>query len=368
MTRWFASAATLTVPQAAGPVAFSLLALLLTGDASGGAALILVMTLAQVAGAIPITRLGRRRPAAGFLRWLIAIRTASLLVLAVLATADVAFAWLYPLAALAGSVNGAAYGFLRSILNQLTPASNLPRALGVSATLNEVTFVLAPVAASGLGTLSPVLGIAALALLGALPALLVPSTGPVSVEDPLDGGTSVLSPSILLWLTCSAAGSSAIAAIEIGAVALALSFGYAPASAILFTVPLCLASIAGGVWVSVRNQAPSRRAVVAFLSVMTLGAGLAALHISLAVTIMGAVLIGAVLAPLATTYSLVLDRLATPAQRPEVFALLRTSNATGVILASATLTATSLSTALIVVTALVLAVTLTVALGSADQP
>ena len=39
--RWFISSGTLNVPQAAGPVAFSLLALSLTGDASRGAAIIL---------------------------------------------------------------------------------------------------------------------------------------------------------------------------------------------------------------------------------------------------------------------------------------------------------------------------------------
>ena len=58
LLRWFAASAALPVPQAAGPVAFSLVAQSLTGEASGGAAMILAMTLAQVAGAIPITRFG----------------------------------------------------------------------------------------------------------------------------------------------------------------------------------------------------------------------------------------------------------------------------------------------------------------------
>lgn len=59
------------------------------------------------------------------------------------------------------------------------------------------------------------------------------------------------------------------------------------------------------------------------------------------------------LAPLATYYSLVLDSLAPPERRAEVFALLRTANAIGVIFASAVLTVVSLSVALIVVTGLV---------------
>jgi hypothetical protein len=47
MVSWFASSATLNVPQAAGPVAFSLVAISLIGEASGGAAMMLAMTLAR---------------------------------------------------------------------------------------------------------------------------------------------------------------------------------------------------------------------------------------------------------------------------------------------------------------------------------
>src|SRR4051812_9345732 len=43
LLRWFLSSATLSIPQAAGPVAFSLVALSLTGQSSGGAAMVLAM-------------------------------------------------------------------------------------------------------------------------------------------------------------------------------------------------------------------------------------------------------------------------------------------------------------------------------------
>lgn len=367
LLRWFASSATLNVPQAAGPVAFSLVALGLIGEASGGAAMILAMTLAQVAGAIPITRLGKNLPAATFLRLLVAFRTLALAAVALCAHYETAFVWLVVFAALAGLVNGAAFGYLRSLLNQLTPASRLPRALGIAATLNEVTFVLAPVVASGLGSISPVLAVLALTALGALPALLIPRAGNAQVEDAPHAKVSLLGPPILLWLSCAAAGGSTVAAIEIGAVALALKFGYQPALAILFTVPLCLASVAGGIWVSVRNRMAGRKAVLAQLCIMTFGAALAALGPSLATTIIGAILIGFVLAPLATYYSLILDRLAPPRKRPEVFALLRTAHAVGVIFASAVLTAVSVSSALIVVTGMMIAITLTVGLAPAAR-
>ena len=360
LLRWFISSATLSVPQAATPVAFSLVALSLIGEASGGAAMILAMTLAQVVGAIPITRLGRNHAAATFLKLLVAIRTLALAALALCAYYQASFAWLIAFAALAGLVNGAAFGYLRSLLNHFTVPSRLPRALGIAATLNEVTFVLGPVVASGLGAVSPVFALLAITVLGAIPVLLIPQAGHAHVEDVPHVEGSVLTPSILLWLVCATAGGSTVAAIEIGAVALALKFGYEPTHAILFTVPLCVASVAGGLWVSVKNRMASRKAVMVYLSVMTFGAALAALGPSLATTVIGAVLIGLVLAPLGTYYSLILDQLAPPQKRPEVFALLRTANAVGIIFASAILTAVSLSSALIVVTCTMLAVTLLV--------
>jgi hypothetical protein len=301
------------------------------------------------------------------LRVLVIVRTLALASIALLGASEASFTWLIVLAALAGSVNGAAYGYLRAVLNHLTPSSRFPRALGIAAALNETTFVLAPVVASGLGTLSPALAVLALAVLGAVPALLVPNTGSTHIAGAKGPTGSMMSASILLWLACAMAGGSVVASIEIGAVALALNFGYEPALAIMFTVPLCLASVTGGLWVSVRNRMATRKTVLAQLFVMALGSALAALELSVATTVVGAVLIGLVLAPLGTYYSLILDTLAAPQRRAELFALLRTANAVGVIFASATLTVVSLSVALIVVTGLMMSVTLAVAIVSARR-
>jgi hypothetical protein len=370
LARWAIASSTLGFPQAAGPVAFALVAVALTGDASGGAAMILAMTLAQVAGAIPLTRLGRGFAMATFLRLLVAVRTVALLVIAVGAASGVSLAWLIALAAGAGAVNGAAHGYLRALLNRLAPASGLSRALGIAATLNELTFVVAPVVASGLGSVSPVVGIVAMAIIGVLPALLVPDIGHApapSGEIPHRNAGPILKPAILLWLLCAAAGGATVAAIEIGAVALALNFGYEPGLAILFTVPLCIASVAGGLWVSVRNRRASRGVVVAQLMVMSTGAALGASCHSVVTTLAGAILIGLVLAPLGTHYSLVLDTLAPPHRRAEVFAILRTANAGGVILASALLTFVPLPVALVAIAAVMFLATGAVAIASARR-
>ena len=368
LLRWFISSSAFGVPQAAGPIAFSLVALSLTGEATDGAAMMLAMTLAQVAGAIPIARLGRSLPIATVLRVLVVIRTLALVSIALVAAYEASFTWLIVLAAVAGSVNGAAHGYLRAVLNHLAPASRLPRTLGIAATLNELTFVLAPEAASGLGTVSPVFAVLVLAVVGALPALMIPNTGSAHLTDVRGLKGSLLSRPIVPWLMCAAAGGAAVAAIEIGAVALALNFGYEPALAILFTVPLCLASVSGGIWVSVRNRMATRKAVLAQLFIMTLGSALAALNLSVAATVIATVLIGSVLAPLSTYYSLRLDTLAPPQRRAEVFALLRTANAMGVIFTSAALTVVSLSMALMVVTGLMIVVTAVVGVASVRRP
>ena len=66
LLRWLLAYGTFSVPQAAGPIAFALLALPLTGNPGSGAAIVLATTIAQVIGAVPVARLGRRSNAVAF--------------------------------------------------------------------------------------------------------------------------------------------------------------------------------------------------------------------------------------------------------------------------------------------------------------
>ena len=350
LLRWFVSYGSFAVPQAAAPIAFSLIALPLTGDASSGAAMMLAMTIAQVMGAVPITRLGRRFSPIPFLRVLIGLRTLALVGIAVLAGVHAPFGLVVAGAALAGLVNGAAYGTLRAVLNHLVPASRLPRSLGVAATLNEVTFVSAPVLAAALGSVSPQAAAWAMVVLGAGPMLLLPHIPSATAPGPEQHTTRLrLSPMIVLWLVCGGASAASIAAIEIGAVSMAVSFGMPAAWGVLFPVAICVTSILGGIWVSVRNRVPRRRTVLAWLAVTALGVAAVGFGDSVTTTVIGALLVGAVLAPLATYYSLVLDRLVAPEHRAEVFAQLRTANALGIITASGLLSLATLQVTFTVV-------------------
>ncbi len=363
LLRWLLSYGAFAVPQASGPIVFALLALPLTGDPGSGAAIVLAITVAQVIGAVPIARLGRRWNAIGFLRTLVAIRTLALAALATLAAVEAPFPVLVAAGALAGLVNGAAFGYLRSVLNYLVETARLPRALGLAATIGEITFVAAPVAASMLGTIDAVMALVVLSLLGAAPALLLPAIPHATVKPTSDGHGRMLSPAILLWLGCTLANSAVVSSVEIGAVALAMRYDYPPAMGFIFTVTLCAASVAGGVWISVRNRMPSQRAVIGYLILMTTGSAMIAANLPVALTIIAALMVGSCMSPLSTYYSLRLDELSPPHRKAELFALARTMNALGIIVSSTCLSLTSLTVTQSVATSLIATAALVVGGG-----
>ena len=364
LIRWLLAYGTFSVPQAAGPIAFTLLAVPLTGDPRDGAALVLAITIAQVIGAVPVARLGHRANAVTFLKLLVAFRALALFAVGILAAFRAPFALLLVAAAVAGLVNGAAFGYLRSILNHLVAPSQLPRALGLAAALSEFTFVAAPVAAAQLGTIDPVLGLLALTALGTASVVLVPRLPDATVPRPAAGHPGLFSGPVLLWLGCTLANSAVVSSIEIGSVSLALRYGFAPSDAFVFTVALCVASVGGGIWVSARNRIPARATVLGYFLLMSLGAALVALDLSASATLVGAVIVGCALTPLATYYSLMLDALAPAHRKAEVFALSRTANSLGIILTSAILTLTSLTVAQIVCAVLISMATIIVGIVS----
>lgn len=152
LIRWFSAVVMLGLPKASAPIAFAFLSLTMTGETAGGAGLMLAMTIAQVVGAVPITRLGKGLRPTHYLQILLAIRSLALIATAFAAYSGMPFHWLIPFILVAGSVNGAIHGYFRAILNQLTPLHRLPRALGIASTIDEISFVLGPVLATRLVT------------------------------------------------------------------------------------------------------------------------------------------------------------------------------------------------------------------------
>lgn len=348
--RWQIGYGTFGVPQAAAPIAFALLALPLTGSAESGAGLVFAMTAAQILGSVPITRLGQRFGSVGYLRTLIAFRTLGLLAVTILAAASAPFVYLMIAVVVAGLVNGAAYGYMRTLLNHLVDPAGMPRALGIAATLNEVAFATSPVLASLLGAWSPVAAMAVVTVLGSGPMLLIPNIPEARSAPTAAAGSGRRAPvprAVWIWLFASGATGASIAGIEVGAVSFALSFGLSPAWAFLFALAMCIGSVLGGVWVSIRNRMPGRWKVTSFFVFTTAAFALLLIDGNIALTLTGALIVGWFLPMLDTFYLLALDSLAPEERRAEMFALLRTTNALGIMATSGLLALLGLTAALV---------------------
>lgn len=358
------------MPQAAAPIAFGLLGLQATGSARAGAAMVLVMTAAQIAGAVPLSRAGRRLDAVRYLRGLLALRAVALLGIAGAVLLAAPLAVLLVLSAAAGVVNVAAYGLLRTLLNDVVAPARLPRALGIAATANEVAFATAPLLAALVGARSPVAALLVVAVIGAAPVVLLTSRRPAvgtsvgeEASDPADLSAAPErrpSRAVLPWLFCALAGSAAVACVEVGAVSLALAEGLDPAGAFVFALTLCVGSVLGGVVVSVLNRRLPVRAVVVLLLATAVASSLVATSWHLAAVLVGAFAVGFCLPFLSTAYSLRVEDATPPAGRAEAFALLRTASSLGIVLVSGLIALAGLTAALRTAPVLLLAAVLLV--------
>lgn len=328
------------------PITFGL-ATLSAGDLNDGALMMTAMTVSQVVGAVPIAALGRRFSVTAFARVLTAFRTLAFvgLVFAIAGGAPVPV--LVVAAGLAGLVNGAIFAVLRAILNELVASNKLPRALGVVATANELVFVSGPILASTIGGASVIAAVSVMALASALPLVALPRiahhTPPVSTR----ARHELIRPGTVIWLLPAASASACVASIEVGAVALALRHDLAPTAAYFFTVPLCVGSVLGGVWISIRNRRLRPRTIVALIGLTVAGVLAVAQGGWIGFAIAGVVLIGLCLAPLGTSFSLALDDILPPNRRAEGFALLHTSKSIGLIFASSVIAFGSLAASLL---------------------
>jgi MFS transporter, DHA1 family, inner membrane transport protein len=332
-TRWIAANLGTAIPQSMAPITFGL-ATLPQGDAGGGALMMTAMTAAQVLGAVPIAAAGRRFAVTAYARVLTTFRTLAFVGLVLAIAGGAPLPALVVAASLAGLVNGAIFGLLRAILNDMVSSSKMPRALGVAATANELVFVSGPVLASTIGGTSVIAAVILMAITSALPLVALPR---IAHHMPSDS-THVRDRSVrmgpLVWLFGAGSTGACVASVEVGAVALALRHDLAPGAAFLFTVPLCVGSVLGGVWVSIRNRRLRLRSVLGMTLLTVVGTLAVAWDAWLGSAIAGAVLIGLFLAPLGMSFSLSLDDVLHPARRAEGFALLRTSKSVGVIVAS----------------------------------
>ncbi|WP_245441130.1 hypothetical protein [Neorhizobium sp. T7_12] len=349
--RWAACYGLFSVPRAGAPIAFALAALTSTGDAADGAKVLAAMTTAQLLGAIPIARLGRHIDKSSFFRILIAIRMAAMLACAVACAAHASIHILIGSAAVAGLVQGAAFGYLRDAANQLVEPSRMVKTLGFGVIAAEVTFLITPIFSAALGSISAALAIGAIAIIGSTPAIVLPyidqATPPIALS-----GKGVIPRGVEVWLACACVNAAAVSAIEIGAVSIALGLGLRPEHGAVITGTLCVASLVGSTWMSMRNRQYPAYHVLIMLSLATAGAALVTVNHSLAASLLGSAIVGAAGVPLVAYCSFEIGNRVTAEMRPEVFSLLKTATSAATILISALIGWTSIAITLNIATAL----------------
>ncbi|QFY59898.1 MFS transporter [Rhizobium grahamii] len=343
--RWVVAYGLFGAPRAGASIAFALAALSITESPASGATALAAMTAAQLVGALPIARLGRGANSIAFFKALIFIRTAALFVCATACGVGAPYAVFIAAAVAAGLVQGAAFGYLRDSANYLIVHSQMTRALALAAFASDLTFLVTPILAASLGSVSASFSIAAIAILGAVPAMILPSARSNVEPQAVETRTRSLTPEVLLWLGCACASSAAISGIEVGAVSLAMGFDLQAGYGAIFTGTLCAASLVGSMGNGVLNKAYSKQQVAAMFITIIIGMALI-LQNSFGLSILGCALVGICAPSLGIHYSLQLNRLVAPEMRAEVFSVLKISTSLGTILASATLGWTSVTFAL----------------------
>jgi MFS transporter, DHA1 family, inner membrane transport protein len=347
LTRWIGANVGSSIPQSMAPVTFGLVTLS-QGDPNGGALMMTAMIAAQVLGAVPVAAMGRRYGVTAYIRTLTAFRTLAFVGLALAVSVGAPLAALLGAAILAGLVNGTIFGLLRSVLNDMVTSNNLLRALGIAATANELIFVSGPVLASTIGGVSEIAAVSLMALASALPLVVLPRIAHQPTQERTRLGQQSIPVRTAIWLLAATSAGACVASIEVGSVLLALRYQLAPSAALLFTVPMCIASVLGGVWTTIRNRRFRQWTVVGMFLLTVVGMLIIAWNTWIGFTIAGVVLVGLFLAPLGTSFSLFMEDTLPKARRVEGFAMLRASNSVGIIVASSVIAFGSLATSFIV--------------------
>ncbi|GAB3520487.1 MFS transporter [Arthrobacter monumenti] len=316
------------LPAAMAPLTFTALTATLTGSYSAGAGMVSAMILSQVALAIPVSRLLDRASSNTGLRLLLLLRAAvfGILLAAVLMSAQTYL--LIGLAALAGAAGSAVPGGFRALLTGIVGFADLRRSVALTATLNELMFVIGPVLVGVLGLITESMPLIVMAALTAAAAAFVPGNAPAAPSAPQVKGASMV-PRLFGWMLAGFAAASIVAIVEVGAVALALRLGRDATWATVIVVVLCIASVSGGVFWTWRNYRGSTAILLVLLAGMMAGAVLIALGLNFVFVLAGAVLVGLCLAPLGTTASLLVEDALDPHRRIEGFSLLRTASGLG---------------------------------------
>jgi hypothetical protein len=330
---WLTAQQVSVLPQAMAPIVFGVMSVNMTESPAIGAAMVLAMTSAQFFLAVPLGSMGHRLPVDFNIKLLLLTRSVS--------TVIVLMAYLghgHPLSLILGSAgfgmgNGAIAGLFRSSLRHTVNPDSMTQAAAVSATLNELMFVIGPLAAGVFAFFNIAYAVVMMWACSILAIVLGRVRGAPSEEEfaqPEHVHRSLLLTKVLLCYTATAAS---VAVIEVGSVALARAISWSTASAAILTSCLCIASfIGGGIMVVTRASVQSR---IPFLILVSLaGTVIVAFSDSPVAVCTGCALIGLALAPISTAYTLIIDQRVSLQAQSRAFSAMRAAQAAGVMVVS----------------------------------
>ena len=352
--RWSVTAQLVRLPSAMLPLAFVLLATAATGNYRLGGVMIAASTAAAVVMAAPAGRLLDRRNTVALMSWLLLGAAAVLGLLALAGALSLSGVLLVGLAVLGSSLSSGAPAGMRRILPVTVPTRLLTPALAVDGIMVELTVVCGPLLVAAAALVGEAGGVAAMALLTTLAAVLVrrlvsPPSRPVWAGEGVRR-PRLLSPAFSFWLVIGAAAGQGIGSAEVCALPLAQQVGGGTLTAVALQVTLCLASAVSGVVYAARSEripgSPVQRGMV-LLGGLALGAVVLASGFGLAGLVAGYTLVGLCTAPLIVTMLRSVQEVAPDGRETEAFGLSSSSTGIGYVLAGTALAVLPLAGALL---------------------
>ena len=239
------------------------------------------------------------------------------------------------LAALQGATIPPISASMRSLWSQLVPEDTLESAFAFDAIQLELVFVIGPLIAAGLATiLSPAVGLflcAAFYLVAAAGFATAPGARSAAAEEPVERtrAGALRSGGMRTLVFAGAVTAVSFGALEVALPAFAEAEGSRGAVGPLITV-WALGSVIGGLWYGARSWDSSvEMRFLILMALLTLGS--APLPFAPSIGVMGLLLVltGLALAPLATTESALVDRLAPPGTETEAYSWQIVANVMG---------------------------------------
>ena len=341
--RWSAAAQAYRLSLIMAPIVFVLVATEQRGSLALGGVLVAVWTLAPAVVA-PVA--GRVYDRIGVDRWaprMLVVVAVGLALIALGFNAGLAGPLLVALTGIVAAAGAGLAGCNRALLSECVPATLLPVALSLDASIIELVVITAPFVAVVTALIGPVVPVYAMAAITLVSAVLLRSLRAAAVPA-TSGNTSDAAvevrparslwrnPRFYFWLMVAAAFGQSVGTLETGAVPLSDSFEAGSGQAAALIAILGVSSALSGLGYAVISRrlrlGQVSRSSVLMSIMMVAGIGLGFVD-SLGPAIAGYIAVGLCTAPLNTVLFYSVELEVDPTRRTEAFSSVSTASAVG---------------------------------------